>query len=407
MIKTITSVKVSGRRVILRAGFDVPLKKNVHTENWEVADDNRIKDVLPTLKYLIEQKAKIILISHLDRPDGWQKDKSLWPAAEKLGELIGYKVVKVENKLPDYKVAHVNFLSGDITKHDYAKLSQDLPQSSILFLENLRFYKGEEDNSEEFIELLASFGDVYVNEAFSVAHRKEASTFGLAKKLPAYAGISFAKEIQSLQKIVKNPQTPLVVMIGGAKIDDKVETIHNLAKHASQILVGGAVASSFLKALGYEVGKSKVSDIAVAKELVRHYKDKIVLPVDVVVADSNDRPKAVKIDKVRANEAIFDIGPETIKKFSLIIKQAKTLVWNGPFGKFENPKFAHGGKALAQIFAARSKGKAFGLIGGGETVELFDQAKVSEFVDHVSTGGGAMLEFLAGKQLPAIRALEK
>lgn len=392
--------------MILRAGFDVPLKKNIHTELWEVADDTRIKDALPTLKYLIRQKAKIILISHLDRPTGWKKEKSLWPTAEKLGELIGYKVVKIEKNLPGYKVPHINFLPDDITKHDYSDLSRDLPDGSILFLDNLRFYKGEEDNDPEFIGLLASYGDIYVNEAFSVAHRKEASIFGLAKKLPAYAGVSFAKEIEAFTKILRNPRKPFVILVGGIKIEDKVETIHSLAKEASNIIVGGGVANTFLKAQGYEVGKSKTSNLGVARELLRNYKDKIVLPVDVVVATSLDkRPRLVSIEKIRADDCIYDIGPQSVRKFAPIIKQAKTLVWNGPFGLFENPRYSFGSKAIAQVFAARSRGIAFGLIGGGETAEVVELAKVTEFIDHVSAGGGAMLEFLTGKTLPAIKAL--
>ncbi|MEJ0021300.1 MAG: phosphoglycerate kinase [Candidatus Doudnabacteria bacterium] len=372
-----------------------------------MADDTRIKDALPTLKYLIKQKARIILLSHLDRPDGHHKNtKSLWPAAEKLGELLGLKVVKIKDHLPDYSVQHINFLPADITKSDYVQMSRDLPGGSILFLENLRFYKGEEDNSEGFIDLLAGFGDVFVNEAFSMAHRREASTFGLARKLPAYAGLSFMKEIRSFSKVMKDPQKPLVMLIGGIKIEDKVGTIHSLAKEASNIIVGGGVANTFLKAHGYEVGKSKTSDIAVARELLRHYKDKIVLPVDIVVATSLEaRARVTPIDKVRPEESIFDIGPKSIRKFAGIIKGAKTLVWNGPFGLIEQPRYANGSKALALIFASRSKGRAFGVIGGGETAQVVDQAKVSQFVDHVSTGGGAMLEFLSGKQLPAIKAL--
>ena len=407
MIRSITSVKVTGRRVIVRAGFDVPLNKNSQGE-FEVADDTRIKDALATLKYLIEQKAKIVLISHLGRPKGWDKEKSLWPIALKLGELLRFKVVKVEDKLPDYKVAHINFLSEDITKKDYSELSKQLPEGSILFLENLRFYPGEAKNEEKFIDLLGSFGDVYVNEAFSVAHRQEASTFGLARKLPAYAGISFAKEIASLKKVINNPAKPMVVLMGGIKIENKVETLHSLAKHAEHIIVGGGIANTFLKARGYEVGKSKVSDLFVAKELLRHYKNKIVLPIDVVVAeDPESKSRMCAIEKVLPGESIYDIGPESVRKFAGIISQGQTLVWNGPFGFFENPKYSFGSKAIAQAFATRSKGKAFGLVGGGETAQVVDMAKVSQFIDHVSTGGGAMLEFLAGKQLLAIKALEK
>jgi len=405
MIKSITSVKVSGRRVIVRVGFDVPLKENSAGE-LVVADDTRIRDALATIKHLIDQRARIVIVSHLGRPEGWQKEKSLWPAALKLGELINYKVVKIQDKLPDYYAATIHFLSSDITKKDYASLVTQILPGDILFLENIRFYPEEEKNDADFVSTLAKYGDVYVNEAFSVAHRKEASTFGLATKLPHYAGISLLKEIQSLTKILQNPQQPFIAIIGGIKIDDKVDTIHNLAKHAQKILVGGGVATSFQKAKGFEVGQSKYADVHLAKQLLRDYKSKIVLPIDVVVSKNEEsHPRVVMVDKVLPEETILDLGPESLRKFSEYIKTAKTLIWNGPMGKIENPKYAFGSKGVAVAVASRSKGKAFGVVGGGETVEAVDMAKVSQFIDHVSTGGGAMLEFLAGKELLAIKAL--
>ncbi len=408
MIKSIKDVKVTGRRVIVRAGFDIPLKKNGHTEEWEVADDTRIKDALPTIKHLIKQKAKIIIMAHLGRPDVWDADKSQWPVAKKLGQLLDYKVVRIEDRLPDYKVPHINFLETDIVRNDCSELSKQMREGDILFLENLRFYPGEQKNEEKFVKILAAFGDVYVEEGFPSAHRKSASHYGLAKKLPAYAGIALLKEINALKKIIHHPQLPLIVIMGGAKIDDKVETLHNLAKHAHKIILGGAIANTFLKALGYEIGKSKVSNVTLAKQLLRQYREKIVLPMDVVVAtDLEAKPRLSKIEKVRPNELIFDIGPESVRKIVEIMKTGKTLVWNGPFGVFETPRYAFGSKAIALAFAARARGKAYGVVGGGETVELINQAKVGEFVDHLSTGGGAMLEFLAGKDLPAIKVLDK
>ncbi len=406
MIKSITSVKVTGRRVIVRAGFDIPLKQ-AKSGTWEVADDTRIRDAVKTLKYLIEQKAKIVIISHLGRPETWEQDKSQWPVAEKLGEILNYKVVKVTDRLPDYKVPHICFLESDIVKNDCSELSRNLAEGDILFLENLRFYPGEQKNDEKFVKILSSFGDVYVDEAFSSAHRRSASTYGLAEKLPHYAGVSFLKEITALRKVTFKPTPPLVVIMGGAKIDDKVETLNNLAVHASKIILGGAIANTFLKALGYDIGQSKVSNVSLAKQLLRQYKDKIVLPVDVVVAtDMDSKPRLTKIENVHANESIFDIGPQTIRLIDQNMRLGKTLVWNGPFGVFEDPKFAFGSKGIAMSFAKWSKGKAFGVVGGGETVELINQAKVGQFVDHLSTGGGAMLEFLAGKELPAIKVLE-
>jgi phosphoglycerate kinase len=406
MIKSIASVKVSNRRVIVRAGFDVPLQKNKSGE-CEVADDTRIKDTLETLHYLIDQKSRIVILSHLGRPEGWDAEKSQWPVAQKLGELLNYKPIKITDRLPDYSVPHIYFLESDITKKDYSDLSKQIKPGDILFLENVRFYPGEEKNDEKFSQILASFGDVFVEEAFSAAHRKESSTYGCAALLPHYAGISFMKEIKALGKVLKHPNPPLVVIMGGAKIDDKVETLDNLAVHASKIILGGAIANTFLKALGYDLGKSKISDLTVAKQILRNYKEKLVLPVDAVVADGPDaRPRLTKVEKVLPHEAIFDIGPESIRKFSAIIKSGRTLVWNGPFGVFENPKYAFGSKAIARAFAQKSKGPAFGVVGGGETVELVDQAHVAQYIDHVSTGGGAMLAFLAGKELPAIKILE-
>lgn len=407
MIKSIESVKVAGRRVLLRVGFDVPLKKNIHTEKWEVADETRVRDALSTIKYLIQQGAKIVIVSHLGRPTGWEPDKSLWPAALKLGELLGVKTIKVLDKLPDYHIPHIYFLESDIVKHNYSHLANNLKNGDILFLENIRFYPGEESNDEQFVEILSSFADIFVNEAFSVSHRAEASTYGVAFKLKSYAGLSLLKEITSLDKVLKHPQKPLVILMGGAKISDKVATIHNLAKSASHILIGGRLANSFLKARGYSIGQSKFDDVMLAKELERNYKEKIILPVDVVVAKSpNDPAESLPASKVRPNQMILDIGPETIRKYAEYIKSAKTIIWNGPLGVIEYPKFSFGSRSLAYIFASKSRGKAYGIAGGGETVEMLDQAKVSEFIDHISTGGGAMLEFLAGKKLPALKALE-
>ncbi len=386
MIKSITSVKVTGRRVILRAGFDVPL---VH---GKVLDDTRIKDILPTLNHLIKEKAKIVIVAHLGRPEGWDKEKSLLPVANRLGELVKAKVI---------------FLADDITKQDFSKMSLDLKDGEILFLENIRFYPEEEKNDEGFAQMLAKYAEVYINDAFSVAHRKEVSTYGLAKVLPSYAGLGLIKEMAALKKVLNNPRPPFVLIMGGAKIDDKEPVIQHLAKHTEAILTGGILANTFLKSLGYEVGDSKVSDVGLAKNLMRTYKHKIYLPVDVIVAKSETAPaKCVKTDQVQDGDIIYDIGPATVKKYSEYIKQAQTLVWNGPMGLFEHQKFSHGSKSLAVIFASRSKGQAYGVIGGGETIELFDKAQVSQFVDHVSTGGGAMLEFLSGKSLPGIKVLD-
>jgi phosphoglycerate kinase len=412
MIKSITSVKTGNKRVLVRAGFDVQLKEGGGLRGeggvLEVVDDTRIRDILPTLKYLIDQGSRIIIVSHLGRPEGWDESKSMWPVAEKLAELLKYKATKVKDKLPDYDVPHVYFLQSDITKKKtYAALSKKIKPGEILFLENIRFYPGEKENDEKFVKTLGSFGDIYVEDAFSVVHRKEASTYGVAEILPHYAGISLLKEIDSLNRVMHAPSKPFILIMGGAKVVDKAETIRNLAKHANYILVGGALGNSFLAAAGYETGKSKVSDLQLAKQLLRNYKNKIILPVDVVVAKSEkDNPRSVDVTKIKPSDNMYDIGPKTVRKFAEYIKKGKTLVWNGPMGLIELRKFAFGSKALAQVFASKSKGPAYGVIGGGETIEVVDQAKVAEFIDHISTGGGAMLEFLAGKALPGIKILE-
>lgn len=408
MIKPITSLNVSGQRVIVRAGFDVPLKRNKHHEIWEVADDTRIKDNLATLKHLIENKAKIVILSKLGRPGGkWDHNLSMWPIAVKLGELLKMKSVKVKDKLPKYNVPHIYFLTENITKKDYSKLSKDMEAGNILFLENMFFYPEEEDIDTKFITNLKKFGDLYVDEAFASAHHPASSNFGLPKKMKSYAGISLMKEVTSLSKLLRTPAHPMVVLMGGAKIDTKVATMENLLPHADHLIIGGALANTFLKALGYEVGVSKVSDVKMAKHILRNYKNKLIFPVDVVVAtEVEGRPRLAKLTNIRKNEMIMDIGPESIRKFSEIIKQAKTLVWNGPFGFFEHPKFAFGSKGIAHIFGARSKGHAYGVVGGGETIELINQAHMAHFIDHISMGGGAMLDYLAGKKLPGIKVLE-
>lgn len=409
MIKPITSVKLKGRRVLLRVGFDVPIEAD-KSGNFRVMDFTRIQAAVPTIAYLVAQKAKVVIISSLGRPDGkWVKEKSMLPAAACLADLLDRKLVEVKDRLPTYKVpSHVFFLNEDITLDDYSDLSHEIAEGDILFLENLRFYSGEEANEAVFIKNLSKYGDLFVNDAFSMSHRKVASIYGIAQKLPAYAGVSLLQEIAALNKALKKPQKPLVSIMGGAKIADKIDMINFLAPHSEKILIGGAIANAFLKAKGYEIGNSKVAEVPLAKELLRHYKDKIVLPVDIVVAKFEDGPaRAVTPDKIRAEDYIFDIGPETVRLFSKYIKTAKTLIWNGPLGLIEKKKFSFGSMAIAQVFASRTKGNAYGIVGGGESLEVVARAQVGQFIDHVSTGGGAMLEYLSGKSLPGIKVLDK
>jgi phosphoglycerate kinase len=409
MIKSVSSVKLKGKRVLLRAGFDVPLIESGRG-GFKVADSTRIESILPTIAYLLSQKAKVVIISHLGRPEGkWDLTKSLKPAAERLAELLDRKLVVISDKLPQYKVSnHIFFLDQDITVTDYSPVVEEMDEGEILFLENLRFYAGEESNDSAFVKNLAKYADVYVNEAFSVAHRKAASTYGIAQKLPAYAGLSFIQELNALSKVISNPKTPVVTIMGGAKISDKIDTINFLSPKSHKILIGGAIANSFFKAMGYEIGTSKAAEIPLAKELLRNYKDKIVLPVDVVVSKTIDGPaRACAPEKVKHNESILDIGPETVREFAVQIKKAKTLIWNGPMGLIEKKKYTFGSMALAQAFAARTKGEAYGVVGGGESLEIVARAQVGQFIDHVSMAGGAMLEFMAGKILPGVKVLDK
>jgi phosphoglycerate kinase len=409
MIKSISTVNVEGKCVILRAGFDVPLKKLKEKEVFAVADNTRIRDALKTINYLVKRKAKIVIISHLDRPNGQHMpEKSMWPVAEELGRLIKVKTVIIAGKFPQYQIPHIYFLSADITSRDFSGLAKKMKPGDVLFLENLRFYPGEEENSNLFVEALSRYGEIYVNEAFSVAHRMAASTYGLPLKLKSYAGISLGNELSSLDRLLKRPKQPFVVVMGGVKVSDKVDTINHLGIGAEKLLLGGAIGNGFIKAFGYEVGRSLAAEQHICSELLRNFRDKIVLPEDVVVARSEeDDARVVSLDKVKPYETIYDIGPKTVNRFTKEIRSAKTIVWNGPLGKIEVPKFSFGSKAVARAIAQVGKRKAFTVVGGGETAEVVSMAKAAEFIDHVSTGGGALLEYLAGKELPALKALSQ
>lgn len=409
MIKSIATVKVKNLRVFVRAGFDVPLKLNKHTENYEVADDTRIKSALPTLRQLTQGGAKVIIGTHIGRPQGkWeQKTLSVWPVALKLGELLNSKTVKVTNTLPKHPASQVFFLNQNITAHDFSDLSRELRPGDIMILENLRFYPGEEKNDPKFSKTLATYAELFVNDAFSVSHRDEASLTGIAKLLPAYASLDLMEEIRAMDRVIMTPKQPMVVVMGGAKIEGKVETIRFLAEKAEKILIGGALANAFLVARGYEIGKSQVSNVPLAKELLRNFGAKLVLPKDMVVArDAHGEPRVATPEKIKPFETIFDIGPQSVRTFAECIKQAKTIVWNGPLGLIEEERFSFGSKSIARVIASVTKRKAFGVVGGGETIEVLNMAKMTEYIDHVSMGGGAMLEYLAGKKLPGIKALD-
>ena len=383
-IKTLETKQIKNKTVLLRVDFNVPIKKG------KIKDETKIIAALPTIRFLLRYQAKIIIITHLGDPKG-KKDKNLStaPLAKRLASIIG----------KNHKVYFSEELAGNKTK----ALIKKAKAGEIVFLENLRFDKGEEKNDPVFAKKIASLAEVYVNEAFSVCHRKHASVSAVKKYLPAFCGFLLGQEVKMLDHVMK-PTKPLVVLMGGAKINTKINLIKNLEKKASQILIGGGLANTFFKAQGFEIGKSLFDKdgLKIAKGLLKNKK--IILPVDAVVSTSPDGvPTVKKIKDVKKDEAIFDIGPETIRLYSKIIKGAKTLAWNGPLGMFEKDAFKHGTVALATLIAARSRGKTFGVVGGGETIEAINMTKMQGYVDWVSTGGGAMLSYLGGEKMPGLQ----
>lgn len=385
-LSSIEKVKsLKNKKVLVRVDFNVPM------EEGKVKDDYRIKAALPTINYLQSVGAKIILIAHLGEPGAKVVPSlSLKPVAKRLSQIIKKPVLFVPETV-GYKAdeAVAKMLSGD-----------------IVFLENLRFNSGELEDDLKFAKRLAAYGDIYVNEAFSVCHRKQASVSAIKKVLPTYYGLQLVSEVTNLDKILK-PKKPLIVIMGGAKISTKAPIISQIYDSADKILLGGGLANNFFKHLRLEIGKSLAdadSEVYV-KKFFKNQKmaNKIVLPIDAVVCGKNKRPKVKTLDEVNKSDAILDIGPDTISLFSSYIKTAQTIVWNGPLGKFEEASYKHGTLAIATAVAARSTGKAFGLVGGGETVEALKQTKMEEYVDFVSTAGGAMLAYLGGNKMPGLK----
>ncbi|WP_027364947.1 phosphoglycerate kinase [Desulfotruncus alcoholivorax] len=390
--KTVRDIDVSGKRVLVRVDFNVPLDKE-----GNVTDDTRIVAALPTIKYLVGEKAKVILMSHLGRPKGKVDERySMDPVAGRLQQLLpGVSVRKVDDCVGEEVQQAVSAMAG----------------GDVLLLENVRFYPGEEKNDENFARKLAGLGDVYVNDAFGTAHRAHASTAGVAEFLPAVAGFLMEKEIRMLGRVLESPAKPFVAIIGGAKVSDKIAVINNLLDKVSALLIGGGMANTFLKAGGKEVGKSllEADKADLAKELVRKAGDKgvdLLLPVDVVVAPAATpgvESKVVSVDSIPGEFMALDIGPQTVNNFSDRIKQAATIVWNGPMGVFEMEPFAGGTMAIARAVADSD---AVSVIGGGDSVSAVKKAGVADKVTHISTGGGASLEFLEGKVLPGVAALQ-
>jgi len=386
----------------LRADLDVP------REESKVLDDSRIKAAIPSIDYLFKQGAGLVIISKSGRPKGWQEEYSLKPIAEYLAKLLSKNFVSTKEYSDQY-FNEVVFFESDITKEGAVEIVKKLSKKNIVILENLRFYTQEEEPSPAFAKLLASLAEIFVNDAFAMMHRNEASISLLPKYIPSFAGLNVEKELNALNKLLTLQANPFTVIIGGAKISDKVGAIKNLGKSARYILVGGGPANLFFLSQGFEIGKSlcEKEELDVASDLMRNYKGKIVLPVDVVVAKAIDHEqvRVCKPTEVLKDEAILDIGPQTTLLFSKIVKESKKMVWNGPMGLFEEKKFSHGTMSLALIFAARCKGFAYGIVGGGDTLDALNQARLLEQIDFVSTAGGATLEYLAGESLPGLKAL--
>lgn len=385
---TIRDIDLKGKRVLTRVDFNVPLA------DGKVADDTRIRAALPTINYMREKGAKVILVTHLGRPKGVTESLRLDPVASRLGEL-GVPVKKLNDCI------------GDEVK----KAVSEMKEGDVILLENVRFYPEEEKNDPKFAQELASLADIYVNDAFGTAHRAHASTEGVARILPAVAGFLMEKEIKFFSKVLESPERLFVAVLGGAKVSDKIGVIKNLLEKVDVLLIGGGMAYTFLKALGYEVGQSicEVDKLTLAKELLDLAKEKnveIVLPVDVVIADRfapDANTKVVPVSQIPTDWQGLDIGPQTREIFAQKVSQAKTIVWNGPLGVFEMPAFSEGTKTVGTAIANTN---ALKVVGGGETAEAVEKFGLADKMTHVSTGGGASLEFLEGKVLPGVAILD-
>ena len=385
--QTIDDTDIDGKRVLIRADLNVPL------EEGKVSDDTRIVAALPTIRYVLAHNATPIVCSHLGRPKGKADPAySLTPVAERLAKLLRCRV----QMAPDCVGPEAQRMAGTIRR------------GAVLMLENLRFHPEEEANDPEFAQALASLADVYVNDAFGSAHRAHASTAGVTAYLPAVAGFLMEKELTFLGQALASPSRPFVAVLGGAKVSDKIEVIHNLLAKVDWLLIGGGMANTFLKAQGQAVGESLVENdkLNVAQSLLRDGGQKLILPVDAVVADRLDdeaQTRTVGVNAVPAGWRILDIGPQTVELFSRYLGNARTVIWNGPMGVFEMDPFAAGTFAIAHVLARL--GDATTIIGGGDSASAVARAGVAERISHISTGGGASLEFLEGKELPGVACL--
>ena len=393
MKKTIKDIDVKGKKVIVRCDFNVPQKDGA------ITDDNRIKAALPTITYLVEKGAKVILMSHLGRPKGEPKmEFTLEPVADRLRQLLG-KEVKFKS-------------CPEVICDTIKEMADSLQDGDVMLLENVRFRKEETENGAEFAKELASLGEVFVQEAFGTAHRAHASTAGIADYLPAVSGFLIEKEVKFLGGAVENPERPFVAIMGGAKVGDKIPVIESLLKKVDTLIIGGGMSYTFFKAMGLEIGTSILDEenIGLAKELLKKAETagvKLLLPVDVVCAkEFANETETVIVDRenIPAGMMGLDIGPKTIDLYKNALVEAKTIVWNGPVGVFEMPSFAKGTKAIAEILA---ESDAVTVIGGGDSAAAAEQFGLADKMTHISTGGGASLEFLEGKVLPGIAIIEE
>ncbi len=407
-IKYLKSSSVKNKTVLVRSSVDAP----VNDKTNKVSDDFRLRSAMPTIKLLLSQGNKVIICGKRGRAKGKAvKELSLKPAAEVLANLLGLKFIETDFKIPEYGIPHLVFYTGDFCEDKHQKNLKVTAAHNVIFLENLEFHAGELEDDVSFGKKLAALADVYVDDDFSKCHHPVASNVSVAKHLPSYAGLLLEGEIKSLDAILKSVKHPFVVMTGGIKLSEKVGALENLGKKADVILVGGGVANLMFKAKGFEVGLSKIeeAETKTAWQVEKNFKDKLVLPLDAVVVNEKMERGSIRVCspyEIGKKEMVLDIGPKTILEFSKQLKLAKTIVWSGPLGLFEKKPFDTGTMSLARLIGGRGKGKAFVVAGGGDTVDAIRQAGQFDHIDHVSTGGGAMLEYLAGKKLPGIEALK-
>lgn len=389
--KSVLDAAISGKKVLLRCDFNVPQNK----ETGEITSDKRIKAALPTIKYLLDNGAAVIACSHLGKPKGeWKPKLSLAPVAEHLSKLLDRPVI----------------FANDIIGEDAKAKAAALKPGEIMLLQNLRYDIREEKNDPEFAKELASLADIYVSDAFGTVHRAHASTAGVAAYLPAYAGLLVLKELSVMGKALEEPARPFVAVLGGAKVSDKIGVINNLLSKADTIIIGGGMAYTFIKAMGYEIGKSLLEEdkLDYARSMIEKAKEKnvkLLLPVDTAVGSEfapDCERKVVKVSEIPADWMGMDIGPETIKLFSDAVKSAATVVWNGPMGVFEFDAFAQGTEAMAKALAESG---AVTIVGGGDSAAAVEKLGYADKMTHISTGGGASLEFLEGLELPGVACL--